>query len=425
MTERVDAHEDSIAAVKQQLQAGLDRASIEGREKPRTADTPESIRRLAERQHLNELKFSSSLPVVGSVLSSVRELWNSISTKWYVRHIVQQQSDFNAAVVHSVQDLETTLESIRQEIKYLEESSVEVDRYLTRMNVLLSSMSLYLHRLEGERRTLEAYAFDDRLKRLERKVSNLSSADRLTTNDAVGGLTPLANGYKMDSLAFSQRFRGHVDRIKEQQRAYLEYFVDTDDVLDIGCGRGEFLDLLKEVGISAIGVDLDQEMVQYCQEHGLDAIYGDAIGYLSSLPDSSLGGIFSAQVIEHLPPRVLISLVNLSYDKLRPGGVFLAETNNPTCLLAMSTHFTIDLTHERPIHPETIKFLMESAGFAGVMIRYTSPVPDDLRLHTLRSAELGQEATSQWVTTIDSNLEKLNNLLFGYQDYAVIGRKQK
>ncbi len=428
MTERSQPHEDNVLAVKQQLKAGLDRVSTEDQKEDRRTDLPEHIQRLAERQRLNELKFSSSLPVVGPVLSLVRELWNSISTKWYVRHIAQQQSDFNAAVVASMQHfdqyLDKTIESIRRELSYLGDSSVQTDKYITRLNTLLGSLSFYLHRLEEERKALEECAFDNRLKTLERKLSDFSSTRKLSTSNPLDRVTvPQANGYEIDSVAFSQKFRGQVDRIKEQQRAYLEYFINTDEVLDVGCGRGEFLDLLKEISIKAKGVDLDEEMVQYCRERGLDAIHGDAIDYLSSLPDSSLGGVFSAQVIEHLPPRVLINLVNVSYDKLRPRGVFLAETPNPMCFLGMSTHFTIDLTHEKPIHPETIKFLMESVGFTDVIVRYTSPVPDELRLQMLDSIDLSQGRSTSSVATINSNLEKLNNLLFGYQDYAVIGRK--
>ncbi|MSQ15728.1 MAG: class I SAM-dependent methyltransferase [Dehalococcoidia bacterium] len=426
MTQHASDRDSNISAVKQQLKADLNRRQPETGKAQNLGGASDHIQRLAERHYLNELVFSSSIPVLGPVISRARQLWNSISTKWYVRHIVQQQVDFNLSAVASIQHLDQALEGLRQEIRYLEDLSVENDRYVTRLNTLMGSLSFYLQRLEAEHKSIEEGDHENRLRRAERSLSHLQAGAKSKNSDGPGGLIhPQTPKFDMDSLAFSQRFRGHVDRIKEQQRYYLEYFVNVDDVLDIGCGRGEFLDLLKEVGIRARGVDLDAEMVQYCLDRGQDAVHGDALAYLSSLPDNALGGVFSAQVIEHLPPAVLIDLVNLSYNKLVPGGVFLAETNNPMCFLAMSTHFAIDLTHERPIHPETIKFLMESAGFTEVTVRYTSPVPEELRLQMLKTMDEGQPGRSPaWVTTINGDLEKLNSMLFGYQDYAVIGRKE-
>jgi 2-polyprenyl-3-methyl-5-hydroxy-6-metoxy-1,4-benzoquinol methylase len=139
-----------------------------------------------------------------------------------------------------------------------------------------------------------------------------------------------------DYVGFEDRFRGNEEELKERQRTYLQYFQDKENVLDIGCGRGEFLELLRECGIKARGVDLDLDMVLLCREKGLDVVMDDAFAHLTVLPDDSVGGVFAAQVIEHLHPRRVIELVRLCYRKLVPGGVLILETPNPKCLMVFA-----------------------------------------------------------------------------------------
>jgi O-antigen chain-terminating methyltransferase len=114
-----------------------------------------------------------------------------------------------------------------------------------------------------------------------------------------------------DYARFEERFRGDEHEIKERQRTYLQYFQDKENILDIGCGRGEFLELLRESGIKAGGVDLDLDMVLLCREKGLDVSMNDSFTHLGALPDESVGGVFAAQPIEHLHPRRVIELVKL------------------------------------------------------------------------------------------------------------------
>ncbi|HYY17028.1 MAG TPA: methionine biosynthesis protein MetW, partial [Gammaproteobacteria bacterium] len=183
-----------------------------------------------------------------------------------------------------------------------------------------------------------------------------------------------------DYFGFEDRFRGSEEDIKERQRVYVEYFKGLDQVLDIGCGRGEFLELLREAGIKAKGVDLDLDMVLYCQEKGLDVVREEACMYLDSLPDESLGGVFAAQVIEHLEPSQINDLVKLCQRKLRAGGPLIFETPNPTCLTVFARSFYMDFSHIKPIHPEAMKFLFESAGFQEILVKFSSPVEAYMRM---------------------------------------------
>ena len=222
-----------------------------------------------------------------------------------------------------------------------------------------------------------------------------------------------------DSLGFEARFRGTETDITERQRVYLRYFEGQDDVLDVGCGRGEFLELLRDAGITAVGIDLDQRMLLHCRQKGLNVVEADAVDYIDALPDESVGGIFSAQLVEHLEPSRVIRLVHCCHHKLRPGGVLLLETPNPRCLLVFAESFYMDFSHVRPIHPEAMRFVFETVDFQDVEVRYASPVDAAMRLPPL--ADTGGSP----VATADMNrgIERLNSLLYGFQDYAVIGRK--
>ncbi len=187
--------------------------------------------------------------------------------------------------------------------------------------------------------------------------------------EALGFSTPVAGaesadrgGTEGDYVAFEQLFRGPAERVAELQRPYLGLVADHQPVLDVGCGRGEFLTLLATEGIAARGVDGDAGMVARCRSLGLEVVQDDANEHLAGLPDGSLGTVFCAQVIEHLPHEQLRRLLELSLRKLAPGGLFIAETVNPHRISSLKT-FWVDLTHEHPIFPEVALAICAIAGF--------------------------------------------------------------
>ena len=179
------------------------------------------------------------------------------------------------------------------------------------------------------------------------------------------GASPFAaeSGY----VAFEDLFRGAGERVAESQRAYLSLLRDKQPVLDVGCGRGEMLALLAGEGIAASGVDTDAGMVERCRAAGLDAVHADANAHLESLADGSLGAVFSAQVIEHIPFAGLERLLALALAKLRPGGLFIAETVNPHRISSLKT-FWVDPTHQHPLFPEVALALSAIAGFGSAYV---------------------------------------------------------
>jgi SAM-dependent methyltransferase len=220
-------------------------------------------------------------------------------------------------------------------------------------------------------------------------------------------------------VGFEDAFRGSSDDIQRRLRDYIPIFAGASDVLDIGCGRGEFLALLRESGVTARGIDLNDAMVAVCREQGFEATKADALSYLRSVPPGSLGGLFAAQVVEHLEPAYLTRLLDAAFEALRPGAPIVLETINPACWFAFFESYIRDITHVRPLHPDTLKFLLIASGFQQIAIRYRAPYPEHEKLQPLpASAVLGDS-----VDTLNANVEKINRLLFTHLDYAALGRR--
>jgi len=210
-----------------------------------------------------------------------------------------------------------------------------------------------------------------------------------------------------DYFAFESRMRGSVDAIRERQRRYVDDFRDAAPVLDIGCGRGELLALLREAGIEARGIDADADMVAFARGEGLDVEQADLLEYLERVDAGSLGGIFMGQVVEHLPPAVLVRALELAAQKLRPGGVLVAETINPLSPIALRNYYA-DLTHAQPLVPETLELLARQSGFAETELRFLNEPADRL--------------TEPDDPVIAANVRRLNELLFAPLDYALVAR---
>ena len=191
----------------------------------------------------------------------------------------------------------------------------------------------------------------------------------------VVGASPLYTG-------FEEIFRGPESLVRDRQRVYVDLLKDRGPVVDLGCGRGEMLKLLVDADIEVTGVDLDEDMVDHARQTGADVHHGDALSFLMKQEDASLGAIFSAQFIEHLPSSSLPELLDIARSKLRPGGVFIAETVNPHSARALKA-FWIDPTHQHPLFPETMLALCRLTGYETAEIMF--PLGTDDLLADLRT----------------------------------------
>ena len=246
---------------------------------------------------------------------------------------------------------------------------------------------------------------EERLARLERRGTGSAGGGGAAPPVTVAA-QPAAAALP-DYFAFESRMRGSVDAIRDRQRRYVDDFRDAAPVLDIGCGRGELLELLREAGVEARGIDADADMVAYARGEGLDVEQADLVRHLESLEDGSLGGIFMGQVVEHLPPSVLTRALFLAAAKLRPGGLLVAETINPLSPIALRNYFA-DLTHAQPLVPETLELLARQSGFVETEIRFLN--------------EPAERLTEPDDPVIAANVRRLNELLFAPLDYALVAR---
>jgi len=260
---------------------------------------------------------------------------------------------------------------------------------------------------------------------MERMTASGSPVDHRASDPGMASsrdaFSPALDAYKY--LGFEDLFRGSREAIRERFESYVPLFEHRSPVLDVGCGRGEFLDLLAARQIEARGIDLNHEMAEACRARGLNVTEADAVGYLSTLEDGSLGGIFSAQVVEHLEPGYLLQLLELSFHKLRPGGRLVLETLNPACWVAFFDSYIRDITHVWPLHPETLKYLAVASGFSRASIEFRSPVREEDKLQVFAAPSTSAPVFADLAEAFNANVEKLNARMFTYLDYAVVAEK--
>lgn len=266
--------------------------------------------------------------------------------------------------------LPATVESVRGGVvEHLDSLGTELE---TRLQAEGESRVEVIHALESVRRRVEG--LESELTSIDEFVAGsralpymehpLEQFDAPGAGRVLGFRDNAADASDRPYVAFEDVFRGSEDRVRDLQRPYVGLIGDRAPVLDAGCGRGELLDLMRDAGVEAVGVDMDAGMVARCREKGHEDVHeGDAIAYLEGLEPHALGVVFSAQVIEHLPHQVLERLFAASARALRPGGLLIVETVNPHAPSALKA-FWLDPTHQHPLFPEVVIELCRIAGFA-------------------------------------------------------------
>jgi SAM-dependent methyltransferase len=217
---------------------------------------------------------------------------------------------------------------------------------------------------------------------------------------------------------FEDTFRGTITFVTENVRAYLPDVLALDGhgpVVDLGCGRGEWLEVLKDAGVEAYGVDMSGDFVDQCQARGLNAVLADACEHLKTCPERSLSAVTAFHLVEHIPVDRLVQLIDLSVRALEPGGLLILETPNPENLIVGASDFYLDPSHMRPLPPALLAFLVEARGFCDVETRLLHPrVDGNLRY---------PQDKSPWAADLSPLVNLVSSRLCGPQDYAVIGRR--
>lgn len=255
-------------------------------------------------------------------------------------------------------------------------------------------------------------------------VSVGGAEDRKSSGLPVGEMhdTVLAErAHDPSYLLLENRFRGSEAQIRERLQIYPPYFTGAKGrVLEIGAGRGELQQLFRESSILASGVDLDPAMVQLCQEKGLDVVFANGLQYLAQVPDRSLGGVIAVQVVEHLTSEQLEKLFALCASKVEVGGRVIFETINPKSVLALSSNYFRDPTHVFPQHPDTLSYTMSLAGLRVIETRYLSAVPEGAMLQRIPREPYFMPQWELLFDRLNFNIDQLNSMLYGHQDYCVV-----
>ncbi len=355
--------------------------------------------------------------------------------------VLSRQQEFNAAVVEHLNRNQPVLDELQRATERIYDVSDALDRQREALLARERRSDAAVTALTGSHGELRAAVnvLQQATQQLKRELTQVhlpaeqlisahtASVDSAAPSSAgppsVASQFASADSYKY--VGFEHEFRGSAADVASRLVDYAAIFENVSDVLDIGCGRGEFLEVLRARGITARGIDLNPSMVDVCVEKGLSAAADDALTHLRSLPDGSLGGLFAAQVVEHLEPRYLTALLDIAYDKLRPGAPIVLETINPACWLAFFESYIRDITHVRPIHPDTLKYLLIASGFQYVEVQFRSPYPESEKLQPVAGAALGTDsaAVRDFVETLNANVAKLNGLMFTSMDFAAVGRR--
>jgi SAM-dependent methyltransferase len=261
-----------------------------------------------------------------------------------------------------------------------------------------------LVKMRGE---IEALVYTELRLLRQRPVPPLTPAahDAQSTGHSVAQATTPAAEIPIDWMRFADTFRGREEDIRDRQKRHASRFAEAEgEILDIGCGRGEFLEAAAAAGLHARGIDLSKDCVALCRAKGLTVEQADLFTYLDATPDRSLGGIFCAQVVEHIPPERIPGLIRLMAAKIRQEALLAIETPNPECLAIFATHFYIDPTHTRPVPSVLLRFYLEEAGLGKIEVERLAPAADSIpALKELPPAVV--------------------EALFGGLDYAIFARK--
>jgi SAM-dependent methyltransferase len=375
---------------------------------------------LMENLHLANASYDKNVPgeptsgrsVVGPVFALLKRFVRRV-TSWYVRPALDNQRLFNAYVTRSINEMKSYLNHIQINEDILS-TVMHRDLALFRANVLFLNRHIEGRMLDFERELA--------LLRNGGPAAQPGGRDDAGPDGEGDGEDILSS---LDVLTLEQRIHGSPRMVQDRQRVYLQYFEGSSNVLALGCGRGELLQLLAQEGISARGTETNATMVAYCRDNELDVIKAEPIGYLESCEDASLDGLVLSRFAGHQSPARLIRMLNLCRRKLAAGAVLLVEAPNPFSLYTVASYALDDADRMHPLHPETLRLLCVTLGFQDPEVMFLNPRPPEEHLEELEFAVSGAALESrehELFRQVDKNFTKLNRILFSHSDYAVVTR---
>ena len=422
--ERVDSGPElNVAEIVQQIrdQASKQRQkfALSNLANPRRhSQIAEDLGFLQSSQDISQARLSSHRKVIGDFIVFAKKAVYQLLTP-----VFERQSAYNAVNVRLLASLAERLERVEEQVaSALEALRAEETAFL---DGLRETVVGQLEGLAQQQATvLQALQVEVAAQSRERRAQErhlthlLDEARKHLSTPTEGTPLPTTAGEERPTsdaffAAFDERFRGTRTHIKERLRVYLPILgeagagMDTLPVLDLGCGRGEWLELLQDEDLHGMGVDRNRVLVEECRQAGLEVVDDDMLTYLCRLPARSVGAVTGFHIIEHLPFDVLLTLFDETLRVLQPGGVAIFETPNPQNVLVSTEEFYIDPTHYHPLPSVLLKFIAEVKGLHRVKVLYLHPFPE-----TQRVQENGLDVA-----------KRFNDLFYGPRDYALIGWK--
>jgi O-antigen chain-terminating methyltransferase len=347
---------------------------------------------------------------------------------------LETQRQFNAAVVDHLnrnvaaqqewpRTLASLLEAVRRELDALVRFESLLIQYLQTITVYVDSKDRSLGGPELRQRFALA---EQRILALKRDVETRAAGPAAASDPGLDGekSEPFSGAVNaLTYVEFESRFRGSQGEVRRRVDEYVPLLSSASDVVDVGCGRGELLGLLKERGVAARGVDVNAGMVELCRTRGLEVEQGDALGYLARQRDGQIGGLVAIQVVGHFEPVYLTRFLETAFHKMRPGAPIILETINPACWMAFFETYIRDLTHQRPLHPETLRYLVEASGFSNADVQFRRPVGEGDRLQHVEAPPANARDLGKIADAVNDHADKLNARLFSSMDYVVIARR--
>ena len=342
-----------------------------------------------------DYEITSHRPRIGRFIVFGKKVVRKL-LRWYVSAAFNKQRTFNADATRS----------LNAAYEYISLLDSQIQQIKCEQDTKISALSTQIQLIKSER-TEDISAMTVRIQKIEEQ------AEKEAVNEEKRRQKIEEN--RINYLKFEDNFRGTGDAISARQQQYVPYFKNKQNVLDIGCGRGEFIELLLSEGIPTSGIDLDSDMVKHCQSKGYKVSKVDALEYLNGVQENTYDGIFMAQVIEHMAYDEYVPLLRQMFRVLKPGGVVIVETIYAQTVVAVSNAYYLDPTHKNLVHPELLRFIMKEIGFSSVERKDTSPV-EHIKLPELKANGAESEELHQY-------LEHVHWVLFGNRDYAIIGVK--
>ena len=353
----------------------------------------------------------------------------------------ERQNEFNSQIVHLINESIAQLETYRKREQLAFGAIIQFDqRIIALMDVkelnaghrnfkmLLEMQNQIMNDIDRLKETLMiAYEGIDRrlLSFMAQQLETKQRLDTLKAEETEKIITPEKaaidfniNRKETDEfyalyVAFENRYRGPEELIKKRLAKYADMVGTEGKILDIGCGRGEFLELVKERGLEGYGIDINVEMVKRCEEKKLEVLQEDALEHLIKLKEESIGTILCTHVIEHILHYKWYEMLILCRRALMPNGKLIIETLNPRSFYGVIEYYFKDPTHRNLMYPEYLHYLLEILGFKNVWLGYSSPVESSIALIDVMKHE----------PEINENFSRLNKFLFDSIEYHMVSHK--